>query len=129
MFVSTLILIPWIIYGFKNLDKKFLWLNQTKRSLLILFSFEILFWVTLMLLLKPHDPNVAGQGSFAWTYQFIYEKGIFPCFMIAEYVNGNLGDKIDAHFEFLYLLTALLMDYFLLLIISPKTIRKKKLRI
>src|SRR6185436_16865659 len=86
---------------------------------------EIIFWLILMLLLDKPDPNVAGQGSFAWMYMYIYEKGIFPLMIITESVNGTLGDKIDAHYQFLYLLTALLMDYIVLFLISPRVIKLK----
>lgn len=121
MFISTLLIIPWIVFGFKHPDIKFFGLNQTKKSLLTLLIIEIIFWLILYLSLDKPDPNVAGQGSFAWMYMFIYEKGIFPCFGIAELINGNLGDKIDNHYQFLYLVTTLIMDYILLKLISPQT--------
>lgn len=52
---------------------------------------------------------------------FFYEKGIFPLFTLAECIDGNLGDKIDNNYQFLYLIMALIMDYLILKIISPKT--------
>jgi len=121
MFISTFLIIPWVIFGFKHPDIKFMGLNQTKKSLLTLLIVEFTFWLILYLCLDKPDPNVAGQGSFAWMYMFIYEKGIFPCFGIAELVNGTLGDKIDNSFNFLYLVTALFMDYIILKLISPQS--------
>ena len=126
MFISTLLLIPWIVFGFKNSDKRFLGLNQTKKSVLVLLVVEIAFFLTLFLLLDKPDLNVAGQGSFAWMYYLFYEKGIFSCFGLAELIDGNLGDKIDTHYQFLYLLTALLMDYIILFLISPTLFRFKQ---
>ena len=119
--MSTLLLIPWFIFGFKNPDAKFLGLSQTKMSLLILLLLEICYWTLLYTNLDKPDPNIAGQGSFAWEYMFIYEKGIFPCFGLAEQINPSLGDKIDNNYQFIYLITALLIDYVLLKIISPQT--------
>ena len=123
MFISTLLLIPWIIFGFKHADAKFIGLNQTKKSLFLLLIIEISFWTILYLNLDKPDLDIAGQGSFAWNYMFLYEKGIFPCFGIAEQINPNLGDKIDNNYQYLYLITALLIDYILLRIISPRTAR------
>ena len=121
MFISTLLLIPWIIFGFKNSGKSFIGLNQTKKSMITLVIVEIVFFTILMLNLPKPNPDIAGQGSFAWTYMFFYEKGIFPLFTSAECIDGNLGDKIDNNYQFLYLIMALIMDYLILKIISPKT--------
>jgi hypothetical protein len=122
MFISTLLLIPWIIYGFKNPKKKYIGLNQTKKSIFSLFIVELLFFITLILLLAKPNPNVAGQGSFAWMYMYIYEKGIFPIMIPAEMINGYWGDKIDNNYKILFLVTALVMDYVILKLISPNTI-------
>jgi hypothetical protein len=119
--MSTLSLIPWFIFGFKHPDTKFLGLNQTKTSLFILFVFEISYWILLYINLNKPDPNIAGQGSFAWEYFMVYEKGIFPCFGLAEQINPNLGDKIDGNYQFIYLITALVIDYILLRLVSPRT--------
>ena len=123
MFISTLLIIPWIVFGFRNSDKNFIGLNQTKKSISVLLVTEIIFFLILIFFLKKPDPNIAGQGSFGWIYMFIYEKGIFPILISAEYINGSFGDKIDNNFQMLYLITALLMDYIILKIFSPKTIR------
>jgi hypothetical protein len=123
MFISTLLIIPWVIFGFRHPDIKFIGLNQTKKSLLTLLIIEIIFWLILYLSLDKPDPNVAGQGSFAWMYMFIYEKGIIPLQIPAETIDGYLGDKIDNKYQFLYLFTALIVDYILLKLISPQTIR------
>jgi hypothetical protein len=122
--MSTLLLIPWIIFGFKNPHESFLGLRQTKKSLLFLLFVEIAYFTALFLLLDKSDPNVAGQGSFAWMYMFFYEKGIFPCFCIVEQINPLLGDEIDNNYQFMYLITALLIDYVLLKTISPKQMNK-----
>lgn len=118
--MSTVILIPWILYGFKQRGVTFLGLNQTKRSLFILLSIEFLLWTVLMILLDTSNPEIVGQDSFAWMYFWIYEKGIFPTLFLTELLEGTLGDKIDAHYQFLYLITALLIDYLILFIISPR---------
>jgi hypothetical protein len=123
MFISTLLIIPWIIFGFKNADKNFIGLNQTRKSLIILLFIEVIFFLALLFLLKKPDPNIAGRGSFGWMYMFIYEKGIFPILIPAEYIDGNLGDKIDNNYQVLYLITALSMDYIVLKIFSPKTMK------
>lgn len=119
MFISTLLLIPWIVFGFKHPNNKFLGLRQTKKSLFSLLVIEIVFWTILFFLLAKPDTNIAGQGSFAWTYCYIYEKGIFPLMYIAESINGTLGDRIDRHYPILFLPTALIMDYLILKLISP----------
>ncbi len=124
MFISTLLTIPWIIFGFKNSDKTFIGLNQTKKSIIALVIVEIIFFSILMFNLPKPNPDIAGQGSFSWMYMFFYEKGIFPLLIPAECIDGNLGDKIDNNYQFLYLITALIMDYLILKIISPKTIGK-----
>ena len=119
MFISTLLLIPWIVYGFKHPDKSFLGLRQTKKSVLILLLLEIAYFTILILLLDKPDTNIAGRGSFAWTFMFIYEKGIFPILTITEIFNPNSDAIIDKDYKFLYLMTALLMDYLVLKLISP----------
>jgi len=126
MFISTLLLIPWIVYGFRHPDNHFLGLRQTKKSLLILLLVEVVYFTTLVLLLDKPDPNVAGQGSFAWMYMFFYEKGIFPLLIPAEMINGYLGDKIDSNYKILFLLTALIMDYVVLKLISPAIFNFKR---
>lgn len=126
MFISSLLLIPWIIYGFRHPDNHFLGLRQTKKSLLLLLIVEIAYFTTLILLLDKPDPNVAGQGSFAWMYMFFYEKGIFPLLIPAEMINGNWGDKIDSNYKILFLLTALIMDYVILKLISPAIFNFKR---
>ena len=122
MFISTLLIIPWIIFGFKNPERNFIGLNQTKKSILLLLLIEIIFFLILIFSLKGHDDNIAGIDSFAWMYMFIYEKGIFPLLIPAEIIDGNWGDIIDRNYQFLFLMMALLMDYILLKFISPKTI-------
>ncbi|MBD1397811.1 hypothetical protein H9Q13_11605 [Pontibacter sp. JH31] len=119
--MSSLILIPWIIYGFKNPEKNTLGLNQSKLSLILLIAFEVLYFAILVGLLGERNPEIAGSGSFGWMYYLVYEKGIFPIFMIAELIEPVLGDKVD-NYPILYFITALLMDYIILKIISPKTI-------
>lgn len=126
MFISTLLLIPWIVYGFRHPDNHFLGLRQTKKSLLLLLTVEIAYFTTLILLLDKPDPNVAGQGSFAWMYMFLYEKGIFPLLIPAEMINGHWGDKIDSNYKILFLLTALIMDYIVLKLISPAIFNFKR---
>lgn len=123
MFISTLYIIPWIIFNFKHPDVRFIGLNQTKKSLLKLLTFEIALWLLLFFCLGKPNPEIGGQGSFAWTYMYIYEKGILPCFGIAELIDPHLDDRIDSNYQFFYLLTALLMDYILLKLISPQTVR------
>ena len=119
MFISTLLLIPWIVYGFKHPDNHFMGLPQTKKTLLILLIIEIAYFTTLVLLLDKPDPNVAGQGSFGWMYMFFYEKGIFPLLTITENFNPVSDAIIDKDYKWLYLVTALLMDYIILKLISP----------
>ena len=118
--MSTLLLIPWIIFGFKHADNRFIGLTQTKKNILGLFVIEIILWLALMLLLDKPDPDVAGQGSFAWMYAYIYEKRIFPTWLVAENINSSLGDKIDNNYQFIYLFTALIMDYIVLFLVSPR---------
>ncbi len=121
MFVSTLLLIPWIIFNFKNSEKKFLGLNQTKKSFMILMFVEISYFSLLVLLLDNPDPNIAGRGDFAWTYMFIYEKAIFPVQFISESINGYWGDIIDRDYKFIYLLASIVIDYIVLWIIRPRS--------
>lgn len=107
------------MFGFKHPEKKFLGLQQTKKSLLTLLIVEIAYFTTLIFLLDDPDPNVAGQGSFAWMYMFLYEKGIFPLLTITENFNPLSDAIIDKNYKWLYLLTALFMDYIILKLISP----------
>ncbi|MFA1773820.1 hypothetical protein ACD591_21175 [Rufibacter glacialis] len=116
-------MIPWIVFGFKNPDKNLIGLNQTEKSLRYLILFEGAYWLILYLLMGKPDPDIAGQGSFAWTYAYLYEKGIFPAFMLLEQIDGKLGDKVDAKFPFIYFITALAIDYLLLKIISPSPLK------
>ncbi len=118
--MSTILLIPWIVFGFRHPDYRFIGLTQTRKSILTLVLVEIALWASLVLFLSTHDPNVAGQGSFSWMYQFIYEKGIFPTWLIAENISGSLGDKIDNDYKFIYLIVNLIMDYAILFLISPR---------
>jgi hypothetical protein len=126
MFISTLLLIPWIVFGFRHPENKYLGLRQTRNSLLTLLIVEIVFFTLLILLLGKPDPNVAGQGSFAWMYMFFYEKGIFPLLTITENFNPVSDAIIDKNYKWLYLLTALLMDYIILKLISPTIFNFKK---
>ncbi|MEM0543077.1 hypothetical protein WFZ85_10640 [Flavobacterium sp. j3] len=128
MFVSTLLLIPWIVFGFKHPENNFLGLRQTRKSLLTLLIVEIAYFTILILLLDKPDPNVAGQGSFAWMYMFLYEKGIFPLLTITENFNPVSDAIIDKDYKWLYLLTALLMDYIILKLISPTIFNFRKQR-
>src|SRR5450755_2934254 len=118
--MSTLLLIPWIIFGFKHANNRFIGLTQTKKNILRLLVIEIILWSLLMLLLGKPDPEVAGQGSFAWMYLYIYEKGIIPTWIVAENINSSFSDKIDNNYKFIYLITALIMDYIILFLISPR---------
>lgn len=126
MFISSLLLIPWIIYGFKHPDNNFLGLRQTKTSLLILLIVEITYFTILILLLDDPNPNVPGQGSFAWMYMFLYEKGTFPLLIPAEMINVHWDDKIDNNYKILYLLTSLIIDYVILKLISPAIFNFKR---
>ncbi len=122
--ISILLLIPWIIFGFKNPNLNLLGLNQTKKSLILLLVIEIVFFLILYLTLPEPTSKIAGLQSFSWNY-FIayYAKGIAPTWLISEYINGNLGDKIDLNYQYVFLLVSLIMDYLILFIISPN-IRK-----
>ena len=127
--ISVLLLIPWIIFGFKNPSKNFIGLNQTKKSLTLLLGIEIIFFITLYLTLPEPTSKIAGLQSFAWNYFIMYyAKGIIPTTVLSEYINGNLGDKIDLNYQYVYLIVSLIIDYFILLIISPniRKIWKKK---
>jgi hypothetical protein len=118
--ISILLLIPWIIFGFKNPNLKLLGLNQTKKSLLLLLGIEIIFFLILYLTLSEPNSKIAGIQSFAWNYFIVYyAKGIIPTTVLSEYLNGNLGDKIDLNYQYVYLIVSLIIDYFILLIISP----------
>lgn len=128
MFISTLLLIPWIVFGFRHPENKYLGLRQTRKSLLTLLIVEIAFFTLLILLLDKPDPNVAGQGSFAWMYMFFYEKGIFPLLTVTENLNPISDAIIDRDYKWLYLLTALLMDYIILKLISPTIFNFRKQR-
>lgn len=128
--ISILLLIPWIIIGFKNPNLNLLGLNQTKKSLLLLLGIEILFFLILYLTLPEPNSKIAGLQSFSWNY-FIayYAKGIAPTWLISEYINGNLGDKIDLNYQYVYLIVSVIMDYLILFIISPnikKMFNRKK---
>ena len=118
--MSTLLLIPWIIYGYRHPHKRFLGLCQTKRTLLILLSIEVVYWVVLLMLLGKHNSSGVGTGSFAWRYLLVYEKGIIPLSAVAETIDPRLPDKIESDFKVLYLVAALVMDYIFLFILSPR---------
>lgn len=65
--------------------------------------------------------KIAGLQSFSWNYFILYyAKGIIPTTVFSEYLNGNLGDKIDMNYQYVYLIVSLIIDYLVLLIISPK---------
>src|SRR4030095_4878691 len=121
--MSTLLIIPWIIFGFKHPENRFIGLTQTRKSILTLLIIEILLWTVLILLLGKPIPDVAGTGSFAWMYSYIYEKAIIPIWLIAENINSSFGDRIDNDYKFIYLIVALFMDYLVLFLISPRLIQ------
>ena len=122
--ISFLLLIPWIIFGFKNPNLNLLGLNQTKKSLLLLLGIEILFFLILYLTLPEPNSKIAGLQSFSWNY-FIayYAKGIAPTWLITEYINGNLGDKIDLDYQYIFLIVSLIIDYLILKIIISYSFR------
>jgi len=117
--MSTLLLIPWIIFGYKHPFFRFIGLCQTKKSILILLGIEILYWGVLVLLTDKPGAT-AETGSFAWKYILFYEKGIIPVWWLAQKIYPVLGDRIDAHYRILYLVAGLIMDYIFLFIISPR---------
>ena len=118
--MSTLLLIPWIIYGYKHPDKRFLGLCQTKQTLLILFCIEVVYWFVLAMILGRQDTPTAGVGSFAWRFILFYEKGIIPIWVVAEAIDPKLGDRVESDFKILYWVAALIMDYVFLFILSPR---------
>ena len=128
--ISFLLLIPWIIFGFKNPNQDFFGLNQTKKSLTLLLVIEIVFFLILYLTLPEPTSKIAGLQSFAWNYFLVYyAKGIIPTSFISESINGNLGDKIDLNYQYVYLIISLIIDYLVLLLISPnikKLFNRKK---
>lgn len=127
--ISILLLIPWIIFGFKNPSKNYIGLNQTKKSLTLLLGIEIAFFLILYLSLPEPTSKIAGLQSFSWNYFMLYyAKGIVPTWLIGESINGNLGDRIDLNYQWIYLIVSLIIDYLILLIISPniRKIWKKK---
>ncbi|WP_276168315.1 hypothetical protein [Zobellia alginiliquefaciens] len=118
--ISILLLIPWIIFGFKSPNRNLIGLNQTKKSLLLLLGIETIFFLILYLTLPEPTSKVAGLQSFLWNYFMLYyAKGIVPTWLIGESINGNLGDKIDLNYQWIYLIVSLIVDYLILLIISP----------
>ncbi len=118
--LSILLIIPWIIFGFKNPKLNLLGLNQTRKSLTLLFVVELLFFLILYISLPEPNSKVAGLQSFAWNYFYAYyAKGIIPTWLISESIDGNFGDKIDLNYEYVYLIVSLIMNYLILLIISP----------
>ena len=126
--MSTLLLIPWIIYGYKHPEKRFLGLCQTRRSLLILFCIEVVYWFVLAMIIGKDQATTAGAGSFAWRFIPFYEKGIIPIWVVAEAIDPKLGDRVETDFKILYLVAALIMDYIFLFILSPRVpqlLRKK----
>ena len=118
--MSTLLLIPWIIFGYKHPELRFLGLCQTRKTLLILLSIEVVYWLVLIMLVGSKDAATAGVGSFAWRFILLYEKGIIPIWVVAEAIDPRLGDRVEADYKILYLLSALIMDYIFLFIISPR---------
>ena len=128
--ISIFLLIPWMIFGFKNPGKNYIGLNQTKKSLTLLLGIEIVFFLVLYLTLPESTSKIAGLQSFAWNYFILYyAKGIIPTTVFSEYLNGNLGDKIDMNYQYVYLIVSLIVDYLVLLIISPnikKMFNRKK---
>lgn len=118
--MSTLLLIPWIIYGYRHPDKRFLGLCQTKRTLMILLCIEVVYWIILLLLLGKHNGSAVGTGSFAWRYLLFYEKGIIPLSAVAEAIDPKLAERVESDFKVLYLIAALIMDYIFLFILSPR---------
>ncbi|WP_026838863.1 hypothetical protein [Gillisia sp. JM1] len=127
--ISLILLIPWIIFNYKNPNRNLLGLNQSKKSMIILVLIELIFFSILYFSLPDNNPDIAGSSSFAWNYYLIfYAKGIIPTSVIAENINGNLGDQIDKNFQIVYLIMSLIIDYLILFIFSPnlKTIFKVK---
>ena len=118
--MSTLLLLPWIIYGYTHPHKRFLGLCQTKRTLLILFCIEVVYWFVLAMIIGRHNTSVASAGSFAWRFILFYEKGIIPISVVTEAIDPKLGDRIESDFKILYLVAALIMDYIFLFILSPR---------
>ena len=119
MLISTLMLIPWIVYGFRHPAYRFIGLRQSKCSTVFLLLTEIVFFIALIFLLDEPDKDVAGQGSFAWSYFMVYEKGIFPLLAVTENFTSISENAINEDHKWLYLLTALMMDYLILKLISP----------
>lgn len=118
--MSTLLLIPWIIFGYRHPHYRFIGLCHTRRSILLLLGIEIIYWLALAFFLTGSGSPNAGEGSFALTYIPFYEKGIIPLWWLSEKIEPGLANKIDADYKVLYLLAAVIMDYIFLFIISPR---------
>ena len=115
-----ILLTPWIIFGFLHQNQSCLKLNQSRASLALLLTVEIVYFLTLSLTLGSSHSDTAGNDSFAWKYYLIYAKGIFPVFVLAEQIEPTGGDYIDQKYKVLYLICALIIDYIILYILSPK---------
>ncbi|MEM9053020.1 MAG: hypothetical protein AAGC47_13280 [Bacteroidota bacterium] len=74
------------------------------------------------LLLPDPNPNVAGQGDFGWTYMFVYAKGIFPIIGLMQISDPTFHEL--GNYTASFLISALLVDYILLFLISPRTLNK-----
>src|SRR6516164_9773906 len=107
--MSTLLLIPWIIFGYKHPAYRFIGLCQGRKSILFLLGIEIVYWSVLVFLTNKPGAT-AGAGSFAWKYILFYEKGIIPVWWLSQKINPSLGDQIDEHYRILYLISGLIMD-------------------
>ncbi|SNR60478.1 hypothetical protein SAMN06265371_106198 [Lutibacter agarilyticus] len=121
--ISFLLIIPWLIFGFFKSKETFIGLNQTKLSLILLIITELIFFLILLFSLPEPNHKLVGLSSFSWTYLMIYTKGIIPTWFIAELMEGTLGDKIDTDYQFTYLIISLIIDYFLLFMISPRLLK------
>lgn len=127
--ISILLIIPWIIFGFYNPKLNFIGLNQSKKSIILLVIIELVFFLTLYLTLPEPNSKIAGLQSFSWNYFLVYyAKGIFPTWLVTEWFDGNLGDKIDLNYQFVFLIVSLILDYIFLLMISPKMLRILRLK-
>jgi hypothetical protein len=127
--LSLIIIIPWIIFGFKNSELNLFGLNQTKKSLILLLVVELTFFLILYYSLPEPTSKIAGLQSFSWNYFYAYyAKGIIPTWFISESIDGKLGDRIDLEYKYIFLIVSLIFDYLILLIISPnlKKIWKRK---
>ncbi|HEY0261770.1 MAG TPA: hypothetical protein VGB95_02005 [Chitinophagales bacterium] len=113
-FAINITLICWCVLVFQYKGEKTFGLRLSKKQILWLFVIELFGFVIMYVSFEVHkSPDVAD--GFAWHYSIIYARGVMILLLFTS-INDKIFSAKDPVFT--CFISALIFDYFLLLLCS-----------